>query len=351
MAMVGALLVGASAGCASEYEGADLETGEPVAFAATPGYVGEAIDASMDEAYRFRVSMSFSMGPDSFDTEVAAGAADGVKRQTTTDFGELFGHTASFAREGLPPELVDADLAMEQVTDGEAIYIRAPFIATMADVAQSSGTFPDAGSRPGGALFEVLDQVGDGWARVDLGALGDVLPAEAQQAITGGQSTNPDAFLDMLRSTGKVEDLGTDEIDGVTVHGLAADVELSEMLEVQGVDPDPFEESLGDALPGATEVLDASELPMQVWVDDGNLIRRISFTLGGESFTDVAEDVAQEMGEPLSDDDLDELAGFRLSSTMDFTDYGDASISIEPPDGAVDITDDFVAVYDDLDGE
>jgi hypothetical protein len=36
--------------------------------------------------------------------------------------------------------------------------------------------------------------------------------------------------------------------------------------------------------------------------------------------------------------------------TMDFTDYGDGSIEIDVPEDAVDITDDFVAAYEDLAG-
>jgi hypothetical protein len=50
------------------------------------------------------------------------------------------------------------------------------------------------------------------------------------------------------------------------------------------------------------------------------------------------------------DDITSELDGFSMGMTMDFSDYGDDSISVEPPSDAVDITDEFVAAYQEMFG-
>jgi hypothetical protein len=226
---------------------------------------------------------------------------------------------------------------MEQVTDGEAIYLRAPFFAALTGSIPESELDDDAG----GALFDIYDRLGDDWGRIDIDALGDVLPSEAQQALGGGQNGDPRVFLDMLRDTEQVEDLGTDEIDGDEVHGLAADVDLGDLLKASGTDPD----DIGGGTTDETGDLTAFSFPLEVWIDGDDHVRRIDFTFGADSFADLAEGSGADIGEMPG-----ELGDFSMGMTMDFTDYGDDSISIEPPDDAVDITDDFVAAYEDLTG-
>jgi hypothetical protein len=334
-----ALLIGAGAGCAQEYDGgADLETAAPAGFEASASYIGEAVDLSTSDAYRYSMSFSFDLGGQSMDAELATGAFDGERSQIDMDFGALFEELGSGMGEEIPDELADADLTMHQVVDTDALYIRAPFFATMSEQMADG----DVSLTPGSEIFDVFGALGDDWGRVDLDAFGDVLPPEAQQAITGGQSTDPRVFLDLLRETDDVEDLGTDEIDGVEVHGLAAEVDFGDLMQAAGTDPD----DMASGAAGATlDDLDSLTFPLEVWIDGDDRIRRIDFTFGADSFADLAEESGEDVGDMPS-----ELEDFSIGMTMDFTDYGDSSISIDVPEDAVDITDDFVAAYDDLGG-
>jgi hypothetical protein len=319
-----ALLVGAGAGCAQESDG-DLVAAKPIEFAASPDYVASVVDASRSTSYRYSMSFSFDMGGQSVDADLATGEVDGERSHMEMDFGALFREMGSGLGDEVPTsELADADLTMEQVTDGEAIYLRAPFFAALTDIVPESELDDDAG----GALFDIYGQLGDGWGRIDIDALGDVLPAEAEQALGGGQNANPQVFLDMLRDTEKVEDLGTDEIDGDEVHGL-------------GTDPD----DVGGGTTDAVGDLTAFSFPLEVWIDGDDHVRRIDFTFGADSFADLAEDSGADVGEM-----PDELGDFSVGMTMDFADYGADDISIEAPGDAVDITDDFVAAYEEITG-
>jgi hypothetical protein len=226
--------------------------------------------------------------------------------------------------------------------------MRAPFLGAMADEMGSSGELGVEVDAGGEELVAAFGELGDGWGRIDLDELGDVLPGDVQQSL-GGQSTSPDVFLDMLRSTGEVEDLGTDEIDGVEVHGLAAEIDFEDMLEAQGMDPGQLEEPGGDE--SVAGMMDAFRLPLEVWIDGDDQIRRITFRFGGDSFAEMADEVAEQTGEQVPVDEMSEMFDFEMGMTMDFADYGDDSIEVEAPDGAVDITDAFVAASDDIFGD
>jgi hypothetical protein len=337
-----ALLVGAGAGCATEYDGgADLVAADPGNFEASPGYVADVVDASGGESYRYTMSFSFGMGGQSLDAEVASGAFDGGERwQMDMDFGALLEEMSSGFGEDVPAELDDVELGMQQVTDSDAIYLRAPFFSAIAEMGTDDGEgvgLSDAGN----AVYDIYAQLGDDWGRIDIDGLGDVLPAEAQQTLGGSaQSTDPRVFLDMLRETNQVEELGTDEIDGVEVQGLAAEVDLGDLMAASGTDPDALST---DTDSGSIDMASFS-FPLEVWIDRDDHVRRIDFSFSAESFADLAEESGEDV-----EDMPSELEDFSLGMTMDFSDYGDA-IEIEVPSDAVDVTDEFLAVYEDLYG-
>jgi hypothetical protein len=156
-----------------------------------------------------------------------------------------------------------------------------------------------------------------------------VAPGEAAGSLGGGQAYDPQVFLEMIRSSESAEELGTDEIDGVAVNGIAAEVSMADMLEAQGVSPED--------LAGGGEEIAGMTFPMEVWVDADDLIRRIHYTFDDESLTDLGG----AGGTPA-------MGG--VSMTMDFLDYG-GDITVEVPSGdeVVDITDDFVAGYESMD--
>jgi len=82
-------------------------------------------------------------------------------------------------------------------------------------------------------------------------------------------------------------------------------------------------------------LLDAFKVPIAVWIDDDERVRRITVDLA-----EAVRSVAEELDEPLDGDE-----GFGFSMTIDFTDYDDTSIRVAVPDPAetVDIAEDIQA--------
>jgi hypothetical protein len=331
------LLLGAGAGCAQESD-ADLVTATPANFEASPGYVAGVVQAAESDTYRYSMSFSFAIGGQSFDADVASGAYDGERSQMETDLGAMVQAMGEGFGEDVPGSLADADLTMEQIVDRDTIYIRAPFFSNLSDLLPNGGLSSSAG----GAMFDVYDQLGDGWGKVDVDALGDVLPDEAEAALAGGQNGSPQVYLDLLAQTDDVDDLGTDEIDGDEVHGLAAQVDFGDLLKAAGTDPDQLD---GGAASDVIGNMASMTFPLEVWVDGDDHVRRIEFSFTPETFGEIAEDQGGDAG-----DITDAMGDFSMDMTMDFEDYGDDSISVEPPSDAVDVTDDFVAAYQDMFG-
>lgn len=338
-----ALLV--SVGCGNDADQADdgkditsdIKDSDAGGFAATPGYLQKVVDQAEDTAYRFEMDASFNLGGAPIEIDgLATGEFDGTRQHLTMDMGAMFDEMMGQLGEGedIPPEmegLLDGDMTIETIVDTDAMYMRAPFFSAM------FGNVPAEEVGEAGELLDAFTGMGDGWGRVDLAELGDVLPGEAASALGGGQTYDPQVFLDMIKGSEGVEELGSDEIDGVSVNGLAADVSMADMLEAQGMDA---------ATAGAAGLEDMA-FPIEVWIDGDDQIRRVSFSFDGETLADAAA----EAGEDIDDMDIgSEMDAFEFSMTMDFTDYGDASIEVEVPTGddVVDITQDFVEGYESL---
>lgn len=338
-----ALLV--SIGCGSDAEKADdgadetaaenAGSGGPEGFEASPGYLTKLVDETSEQAYRYEVGMDVGFGGESIDFggPIATGEFDGTRQYMHMDMGVMFqGMAGQFgADEELPAEFTGNGMTVEYVIDTDAMYIRAPFFAT------TFGSVP-AGTDLGeaGGLLESFGSLGESWGRVDLTALGDTLPGEAASALGGGRTFDPQMFLDMISDAEDVEELGTDEIDGETVTGLAAEVNMADLLGAQNVD-------LGDLGPEAEGMSDLS-FPLEVWIDGDDQLRRITFSFDSEAFSDVAEESGEDLAE------LDGLGDMSFGTTIDFSDYGDDSISVDVPTGdeVVDITDSFVTGFESL---
>ena len=348
VAVGGAMALLLAAGCGNDADqaeddisGVELDAGNQGAegasegFQATPGYLSKVVDDSTGQAFRYEVSMEMSLGGESLDFggPIATGEFDGTRQYMHMDMGAMFeGMTSSLGGgEDLPFDTSGDGMTVEYVIDSDAMYMRAPFFATM------FGSLP-AGQDLAGAdgLVDAFTQLGDKWGRVDLSALGDVLPGEAAGSLGGGQTFDPTVFLDMIRASESVEELGTDSIDGVDVTGLAAEVSMADMLQAQGMSADDLGAG-ADALPDAS-------FPIEVWVDGDDLIRRIDFTFDSEALADMAGQAGQDAGAS------DVLGGVGFGMTMDLSDYGDGSIEIEVPAGdeVVDITDSFMEGFQSL---
>jgi hypothetical protein len=316
----------------------DVEVGD---FAATPEYLAGVADATDGLTYRMSMDMTMAVEAEGESLDMGGtlmtGEVEGERSTMTLDMGELFSDIAADAPadESMPEEFLDEDLTMEMVTDGSTLYMRAPFFAAIVEMALDTGASPD----DLGPLGDLAD-LGDRWGRIDLA---EMSPSQVASAA-GAQSSDPRAFLDMVTRGTDVHELGSETIDGVETRGLGATVTYGDMIEAQGMDADDLREQMSpgddqhaETFDGLLDAIFAMEMPVEVWVDDDDRVRRITLDM---DMTRALGAAAEGAGEDLGD------GGMSIAMVMDFFDYGDESIEVEVPTDSVDITDDYLALID-----
>jgi hypothetical protein len=185
------------------------------------------------------------------------------------DMGELLRQLAEETGEPVPPGL---DEPMEVIVDGDTIYMRIP-------------------------AFE--QQIGAAWVTA---AIDD--PAADQ---LGGATNDPSAMLDTLRGVSDdVEEVGSEDVRGVETTHYSATIDIEQALEE--LPPDER-----DRLEGQLDALGGGDLPVDVWIDDDGLVRRMEMTLDELVAADGMEGAA--------------------TISMEFYDYGEP-VDIEIPDPA-----------------
>lgn len=292
---------------------------------ATPAFLASAAERSGAVAHRMEMFMSFSASAEGesvnfeSDSPLATGVQVGDRFHFTMDLREMFtAMIQQFGGEEVPSEFASMDLSMEFAGDPTVLYLRAPFLEAMGAV---SG---DPAAGPFGALA-------DGWGKVDLTALGEVLPGELTKLLGGAQAFDPSTLLDMLRDSADVEELGTRAIRGGDAAGLSATVSLGELLKAQGMDADALAGMAGGA--DVDAALASMRFPIEVWVNSEGQIARIVVAMSSESLAAAATAAGEDTS------GFDGL-GFDMTTAMDFFDYG-ASLSVELPADAVDLTEAF----------
>lgn len=272
----------------------------------TPAYLAEVADRSTAESYRFEQVVDFaSPMAGASGVPLVSGEVDGDLTHVRMDLSALFESMMSMAEsldEEVPPGLLGGDLSIESIVDGTVVYLRAPMLGTIAAMDPNADLGP-------------FSAVGEGWARFDVGAFDDLVPADVAGSLTGTDTADPAALVDLVRSADEVEDLGRSERRGDEVAGLRSELTLRDLLVAQGADTSMM---LSDAF---TDVV----VPIEVWIDADGYVREVSVDV------DVAA-VASSMGPDVATE------GFNLTTTVELYDHGDPSIDVTPPADAVDLT-------------
>lgn len=159
--------------------------------------------------------------------------------------------------------------SLDMILDGEYVYMKMP---------------PELG--------------GPGWQRM---ATEDIAGAGASQF-----NQDPSQYLEFLRgaSEGEIEEVGTEEIDGVSTTHYKADLSFDKMLD-QAPDQEAADEIRAqfEAMGG-----DIDTIPSEVWIDEDGLPRRMQLSMSIEAEGQTAE----------------------LDMTIDLFDYG-VDVEVEPP--------------------
>lgn len=302
----------------------DGGTGGTGAFAATAEFLKESATRSADVSHRIEARIGLGEVADGAPPAMT-GEIDGANSHLRMDLGVILEQVSAGMGLGDVGDVFgDTDMTMETLTDGETMYIRAPFFAALGDM------MPTGTSAPGASELAGL---GDGWGSVSIDELGEVLPEDVAASIAGQQSFNPRAAVEMMENTEGVEDLGTQEIDGVTQHGLRAQVTFADLVRTSGSDPETFAEAASTG--SSEEVIDEllqTRMPIEVWIDDAGYLRTLSYTL---PMGDIVDAVG---GGDLGLDEAD------IVYAISFSDYG-GDFTFEFPAEATDITSAFAEIY------
>jgi hypothetical protein len=146
--------------------------------------------------------------------------------------------------------LASGTLHIEEIFKSGALYIGSPLLA---------------GKLPGGAH----------WMKLDLTRFGQVLGFDLQ-ALTAGQS-NPAQFLEYLRASGgTVTAVGHELVRGTPTTHYRGTIDLNKVADVL---PGGNRSQLRAALAKVIAQTGVSKLPVDVWVDSGRLVRRMTIVL------------------------------------------------------------------------
>jgi hypothetical protein len=307
-------------------DAADIEAGPPVGVAATPEYVADAIGDLDEVPHRFEMSASIGV-------ETGGGSAD----IGSTLRGEFDGERLGLTIE--PTSALGFGSEGEEILDraGKVLYVRVANAEEMLEV------MPDVGAQRD--LLEVLATSGDRWGRVDLGAIEDVVPDDFvdQAADLRVQGLSPGSFARLVTDAESVEEVGTKEIRGETMTGLAATVSAGDISRAQTggsaapsstttvADDEPERGSIGDLMADL-------RYQVEVWFDHEGNIRRLVLDQTA-AYDDLFERIGDEPGET--------PPSFTSVITLDLFDYGD-DIDVNIPDSGdtVDVTDEFARQYE-----
>ena len=211
----------------------------------------------------------------------AAFTADGIldiargEMQMTIDMSSLAG---ALGDAGSAPDPADLDMEMRLVD--EVMYMRMDLLA---------GVLPD----------------GKRWIKLDTREIGKSLGIDMSQL---SQYNDPTQMLKYLREAGSVERVGRARVRGTSTTHYRAQIDIGKALkQLSG------SAMSSEALSALDEITGGGTLPVEVWIDDANLVRRMELKMSA----------AGEQKAPV----------FSMSLQMDLYDYG-TSVSVDVPPAA-----------------
>ena len=222
-------------------------------------------------------------GAGGFKVEVNGGIeSDGrdvpLKARGTLDAGGRKGRL-TFDSAGLPGMAGGGQI--EQIIDGDTLYMKMP------------------------ALTQQLQSKQE-WLRIDYSEIGKELGIDLS---TLGQSGNdPRQMLAQLKAvSGEIEKVGSEQVRGVETTHYKGSVDLRKSPETL---PEQQREAARTSIERLIELTGSSTYPMEIWVDDDKLVRRMK--------------IAYSFDVPGQDDKA------RFQMTMELFDFG-TPVDVTPP--------------------
>jgi hypothetical protein len=210
--------------------------------------ISSAEKAAENSSYRFEGKVGVPMGDQTIDM-VMTGMADNSKPVMVMDMDM-----------GAIPGLPAGDTKMSMILDGEVFYMKWP-----ASMAQGMG----------------LDMGGRSWAKIDLAALG--AKGEAFEGLlTQAKQADPAAYVSLMAgATDDITEVGTEEVRGTKTRHFKMTVDTAAVYE--GASPELKEASKSFV----DQYGSNAKLPVEVWIGDDDLPRKISMTIDTSTIPDA----------------------------------------------------------------
>lgn len=223
---------------------------------------------------RFEMTMAFDT-PDGAFEMLATGGYSGQQMAMEMDFGSMLADLAASTGESIPAGF---DEPMRIVVDGTTAYMRIPMLGALTGES--------------------------GWLSLtaeDMGMAGDTFGL-------GVGANDPTKMLETLRGVieGDLEEKGPAEVRGVATTRFGAVIDLAKALSQV---PEAQRATVEAMLEGIDPSL--ARMPVDVWIDDAGLVRRMSMQLDGVLTAAIG-------------------AGATASITIEMFDYGQP-VDIEVP--------------------
>ena len=261
-----------------------------VQAAATPQFLTESADRTAKvESGRFEMSVDVPASdevPNGFSIK-GSGAFDleSHRSQTTIDMSGLI--EAAKDTEGGEMLGLFGDGKFEIITDAESVYVHAGFLSAF------------LGSDDSKPWVKMPADQGDGVASDVSGGLADAT-----------------ALLDLLRDKGAtVTDEGQADVNGQSTHHFKATISVADALAAAPADSSERAKAFIDQLGADAANVD---IPVDVFVDEQGLVRRMQMTIDGDAFATLAGPDAGQGGPE------------QMTFTIDFLDLGE-SVDIQLP--------------------
>lgn len=245
-----ALVAALAAACGGG--GGSVATGEPIGFRELARAATTSADAATG---RFGFSMEMTLpGADEPFSFAGDGAFDTTASRASltidmSSFASLLDGLVGGASGNGGPGIGDPDAwQIETVQDGLVMYLRFPAVADELPAGKS-------------------------WVRMDLREAGSTGGIDLEQ-LRQFTSSGPHEILDFLRAvSGEIETVGTEELRGVeTTHYYA----IVDLLRYEKLAPPAEREKLGSLLGEVVEQSGLGEIPVDVWVDERGLVRKLT---------------------------------------------------------------------------
>lgn len=208
---------------------------------------------------------------------VTGSAAGHLINVTGTGAFDQAAHAGRLTMNMSQPTLGGGNLQVDAVVVGEDFYLKLP--------SSLAGKLP--GGRP--------------WLELNLPQIARSVGVQGLSSLADNPG-DPTGFLQLLRaaSTGSVQNLGHQTIDGVSTTGLRATVDLSKVVATL---PASQQQSAASAIASIEKLTGLHYVPIKAWVDSSDHVRRIILSemghIDGQPFSEnVQLDFVQYGPEP-----------------------------------------------------